>query len=30
MLELAGIHAGYENRDVLHGLSFSEIGRAHV
>ena len=23
MLELAGIHAGYENRDVLHGLSFS-------
>ena len=23
MLELAGIHAGYENRDVLHGLSFA-------
>jgi branched-chain amino acid transport system ATP-binding protein len=23
MLELTGIHAGYENRDVLHGLSFS-------
>ncbi len=23
MLELADIHAGYENRDVLHGLSFS-------
>jgi branched-chain amino acid transport system ATP-binding protein len=23
MLELDGIHAGYDNRDVLHGLSFS-------
>jgi branched-chain amino acid transport system ATP-binding protein len=23
MLELADIHAGYDNRDVLHGLSFS-------